>query len=106
MAVTPSPAAAEPAPAILECRGLSISYLTRAGAVPAVVDFNLRLMPGEAHGLVGESGCGKSTVALAIMRYLGKNGRVTKGQILFQGRDMLAMGPEELRRIRGSDIAM
>ena len=52
---------------VLECRNLSISYYTRAGEIPAVVDFNLKLMPGEAHGIVGESGCGKSTVALAIM---------------------------------------
>src|SRR5215813_11841182 len=91
---------------ILECRDLSISYYTRSGEVPAVVDFNLKLMPGEAHGLVGESGCGKSTIALAIMRYLGKNGRVVKGQILFEGRDVLAMSDEELRRTRGAEIAM
>src|ERR1700685_958115 len=91
---------------ILECRNLSISYLGREGAVPAVVDFNLRLERGEAHGLVGESGCGKSTVALAIMRHLGSAGRIVGGEILFQGRDVLAMGPEELRRIRGAAIAM
>ena len=57
---------------VLECRNLCISYFTRAGEIPAVVDFNLKLMPGEAHGIVGESGCGKSTVALAIMQYLGR----------------------------------
>ena len=91
---------------ILECRNLSISYHTRAGEIPAVIDFNLRLMPGEAHGIVGESGCGKSTVALAIMQYLGKNGGIAGGEILFQGRDMRAMGEEELRQIRGSKIAM
>ena len=59
---------------ILECENLSISYFTRQGEMPAVVDFNLKVMPGEAVGVVGESGCGKSTVALAIMCYLGKNG--------------------------------
>ncbi|CAB3780180.1 ABC transporter ATP-binding protein [Paraburkholderia caffeinilytica] len=91
---------------VLECRNVSISYMTRAGEVPAVIDFNLRLMPGEAHGLVGESGCGKSTIALAIMRYLGKNGRVVGGQILFNGRDLLTMSAAELRRIRGAQIAM
>jgi peptide/nickel transport system ATP-binding protein len=91
---------------ILECRNLSISYASRAGDIPAVIDFNLALMRGEAHGLVGESGCGKSTVALAIMRYLGNAGRIVAGQILFQGRDIVTMGQEELRRIRGAAIAM
>jgi peptide/nickel transport system ATP-binding protein len=91
---------------VLECRNLSVSYFTRAGEVPAVVDFNLRLMPGEAHGIVGESGCGKSTVALAIMNYMGKNGAIVAGEILFEGHDMRTMTQEELRRIRGSKIAM
>ncbi|HEY1863047.1 MAG TPA: ATP-binding cassette domain-containing protein, partial [Roseiarcus sp.] len=98
-------AASEPTP-VLECRGLNVSYFTRAGEVPAVVDFNLKLMPGEAHGIVGESGCGKSTVALAIMNYMGKNGAIVGGEILFHGRDMRTMTREELRRIRGSKIAM
>ncbi|MGE0007778.1 MAG: dipeptide ABC transporter ATP-binding protein [Parvibaculaceae bacterium] len=91
---------------VLECRNLSVSYLSRAGEIPAVTDFNLTLMPGEAHGLVGESGCGKSTVALAVMRYLGGNGRITGGEILFNGRNMLGMSAPELRRLRGADIAM
>ena len=60
----------------------------RQGEIPAVVDFNLRVMPGEAVGVVGESGCGKSTVALAIMCYLGKNGRIVGGLLRFMGRDM------------------
>jgi peptide/nickel transport system ATP-binding protein len=91
---------------ILECRNLSISYASRAGDISAVIDFNLALMRGEAHGLVGESGCGKSTIALAIMRYLGSAGRIVGGQILFQGRDIVTMDQEELRRIRGAAIAM
>ncbi|SDU10114.1 ABC transporter ATP-binding protein [Stappia sp. ES.058] len=91
---------------VLECRNLCISYYTRAGEIPAVVDFNLKLMPGEAHGIVGESGCGKSTVALAIMQYMGKNGAIVGGEILFEGRDMRTMSAEELRHIRGSKIAM
>src|SRR3984893_9239837 len=99
-----SPAAAD-AP-ILECRNLTVAYAGRRGLIPAVVDFNLTLTRGEAHGLVGESGCGKSTIALAIMRYLGAGGRVASGQILFQGRDILRMSGEELRRIRGAAIGM
>ena len=91
---------------VLECRNLCISYFVRAGEIPAVVDFNLKLMPGEAHGIVGESGCGKSTVALAIMNYMGRNGAIVGGEILFGGRDMRTMSEEELRQIRGSKIAM
>lgn len=95
-----------PGAPVLECRRLSVSYESRAGTVPAVVDFDLTLERGEAHGLVGESGCGKSTVALAIMRYLGQSGRIAGGEILFEGRDILAMSAEELRRTRGAAIAM
>ena len=96
---------ADPQP-ILECENLSISYFTRQGEIPAVVDFNLKVMPGEAVGVVGESGCGKSTVALAIMCYLGKNGRIVRGSLKFKGRDMTTMSEEELRQLRGSQIAM
>lgn len=91
---------------VLECKNLSISYYTRAGEIPAVVDFNLTLYPGEAVGIVGESGCGKSTVAMAIMQYMGSNGGIVGGEILFKGRDMTKMSDAELQSIRGNDIAM
>jgi peptide/nickel transport system ATP-binding protein len=91
---------------ILEIENLSISFFTRLREIPAVMDFSCTVMPGEAMGLVGESGCGKSTVALAVMRYLGKNGRITGGSIRFKGRDLTNMTNEELRHIRGSEIAM
>ncbi|VAW12863.1 Oligopeptide/dipeptide ABC transporter, ATP-binding protein [hydrothermal vent metagenome] len=91
---------------VLECRNLSVSYFTRAGEIPAVVDFNLKLMAGEAHGIVGESGCGKSTVALAIMQYMGNNGAISGGEILLEGRDMRTMDAGELRQLRGAKIAM
>lgn len=91
---------------VLECKDLCISYYTRAGEIPAVVDFNMTVMPGEAVGIVGESGCGKSTVALAVMQYLGKNGAVVGGEIMFKGRDLTAMSDEELRQLRGSEISM
>ncbi len=91
---------------ILECRDLCISYFTRAGEIPAVVDFNLKVMPGEAVGIVGESGCGKSTVALAIMRYLGGNGDIVGGQVLFRGQDMAQLTEGEIRDLRGAKIAM
>ncbi|MGH1425749.1 MAG: dipeptide ABC transporter ATP-binding protein [Pseudooceanicola sp.] len=91
---------------ILEIDKLSISFFTRLREIPAVMDFSVNVMPGEAVGLVGESGCGKSTVALGVMQDLGKNGRVTGGSIKFKGRDLSAMSPEDLRKIRGNEIAM
>jgi peptide/nickel transport system ATP-binding protein len=91
---------------ILEIQNLSISFFTRLREIPAVMDFSCVVQPGEAMGLVGESGCGKSTVALAVMRDLGKNGRIVGGSIKFKGRDLTTMSEVELRDIRGSEIAM
>ncbi len=91
---------------ILEIENLSISFFTRLREIPAVMDFSCSVMPGEAMGLVGESGCGKSTVALAVMRDLGRNGRITAGSIRFKGRDLTHMTEDDLRHIRGKEIAM
>ena len=96
----------DPSKPILEIENLSISFFTRLREIPAVMDFSCAVMAGEAMGLVGESGCGKSTVALAVMRDLGKNGRIVGGSIKFKGRDLTTMSDEELRHIRGSEIAM
>ena len=79
---------------ILEIDNLHISFFTRKGEIPAVMDFSCKVMPGDAMGLVGESGCGKSTVALGIMRDLGVNGRITQGSIKFQGRNLVTMNDE------------
>ncbi|MBK0328593.1 ABC transporter ATP-binding protein [Rhodobacteraceae bacterium F11138] len=91
---------------ILEIDKLSISFFTRLREIPAVMDFSVTVQPGEAVGLVGESGCGKSTVALGVMQDLGRNGRIVGGSIKFKGRDLSEMNDEELRDIRGSEIAM
>ncbi len=91
---------------ILEIDKLSISFFTRLREIPAVMDFSVAVQPGEAVGLVGESGCGKSTVALGVMQDLGKNGRIVGGSIKFKGRDLSEMSDEELRDIRGNEIAM
>ncbi|MDB0052139.1 ABC transporter ATP-binding protein [Ascidiaceihabitans sp.] len=91
---------------ILEIENLSISFFTRLREIPAVMDFSVTVQPGEAVGLVGESGCGKSTVALGVMQDLGKNGRVVGGTIKFKGQDLGQMTMEELGNIRGCEIAM
>ena len=91
---------------ILEIENLSISFFTRLREIPAVMDFSVTVQPGEAVGLVGESGCGKSTVALGVMQDLGVNGRVVGGSVKFKGRDLGQMSAAELRDIRGNEIAM
>ncbi|MGB0506640.1 MAG: dipeptide ABC transporter ATP-binding protein [Pikeienuella sp.] len=91
---------------ILEIENLHISFFTQAGEIPAVMDFSCVVQPGEAMGLVGESGCGKSTVALGVMMDLGVNGDIVGGTIKFKGRDLSTFTKEELRSIRGSEIAM
>jgi peptide/nickel transport system ATP-binding protein len=91
---------------VLAIDDLAVSYLTRTGTVEAVTHASLAIRPGESVGLAGESGCGKTSVALAVMRHLGPTGRVTRGRIAFEGRDMATLSPEELRRLRGSRLAM
>ena len=91
---------------ILEINNLSISFFTRLFEIPAVMDFSCKVMAGEAMGLVGESGCGKSTVALGVMQDLGVNGKCVAGSIKFKGRELTTMSDEELRHLRGREIAM
>ncbi|HUV91073.1 MAG TPA: dipeptide ABC transporter ATP-binding protein [Anaerolineae bacterium] len=91
---------------ILKVDGLAISYETRYGDVHAVRDVSFEIKRGEAHSIVGESGCGKSTVAFGIVNFLGRNGKIVAGRILFQGRDLVGRSPEELRKLRGDRIAM
>ena len=80
--------------------------MTHAIEVPAVTGFNCSVMSGEIVGLVGESGCGKSTVALAIMRYLSGAGRITSGKIYFCGEDLVLASSQRLRQIRGTAVSM
>jgi len=91
---------------LLEIKNLCLSYFTRAGEVPAVIDFSLSMKAGECVGLVGESGCGKSTVAMGIMRYMGNNGDIVGGTVHYKGRDMAALSRQKLRKLRGAEIAI
>jgi peptide/nickel transport system ATP-binding protein len=92
--------------ALLSIQNLCVEYRTAAGRLLVIPDFALDIDPGESVGLVGESGCGKSTLLMAIMGYLGRNGAIPHGRILFEGRDLVGLNEQELRGIRGSGIAI
>lgn len=91
---------------VLACHKLSVTYAMRGRDVAALRDVDLHVMYGEAIGIAGESGSGKSTLALAVMRYLGRNGVIENGHILFKDQDMTALSSAALRRVRGAGIAM
>ncbi|MCX6348795.1 MAG: ABC transporter ATP-binding protein [Candidatus Aureabacteria bacterium] len=91
---------------LLEVRGLRVTFPGWEGAVKAVDGVSFGLEKGETLGLVGESGCGKTMTALALLRLIPPPGMIAGGEIFFEGRDLLAWPEEEMRRIRGKKIAM
>jgi oligopeptide/dipeptide ABC transporter ATP-binding protein len=91
---------------LLEIRDLSIVYPTKRGVVQAVDSLYLRVPIGGRLGIVGESGCGKSTVLLSILRLIRQPGKVTCGEIHFKGRDLYQLSPHEIRNVRGKEITM
>ncbi|MFE9654334.1 dipeptide ABC transporter ATP-binding protein [Micromonospora sp. NPDC006431] len=97
------PAGAQP---LLELRDLDTDIALRRGTVHALDGVNLEVMPGETLGVVGESGSGKTMTALSIMGLLPPGGRVSGGQILFEGRDLRSLPADEVRRIRGVRMGM
>jgi peptide/nickel transport system ATP-binding protein len=86
--------------------GLTVSYRRRGVPARVLSDVSFEVAPGEAYGLVGESGCGKSTIAMALMRYLPENAVVEAGRILFCGEDIMAASESWLQHWRGKRIAM
>jgi oligopeptide/dipeptide ABC transporter ATP-binding protein len=91
---------------LLEVRNLRTQFPTRAGLVRAVDGVSFYLDKGELLGLVGESGCGKSITALSVMRLISAPGKIVEGEILFDGQDLLKLSDEQMRGMRGDDIAM
>src|SRR5438046_2215039 len=92
---------------LLEIKSLSVGFKTERGDVRAVNDVSFSIFPGQTVALVGESGCGKSVTALSILRLIPQPpGRFLGGQIFWQGRDLLTRTENEMRSVRGGQIAM
>ena len=80
----------------LELRNLEVAYTVRGIDRQVLRGVSFSIAPGEAYGLVGESGCGKSTAAFAAMRYLPRNGKITNGSIFFEGKDIVDINSDEV----------
>ncbi len=94
-------------PPLLDVRDLHTEFRTGAGVVPAVDGISYTVERGETVAIVGESGSGKTAGALSILRLIpDPPGRITRGEILFAGRDLLELSDEEIRQVRGADIGM
>ena len=98
----PTPIAAP----VLEVRGLSVSFQTHSGMLPAVEDVGFALHPGDILGVVGESGSGKTVTVSALVGLLSENARITGGEVMYNGRDLLELSGTELETVRGKEIAM
>ncbi|HOW57052.1 MAG TPA: ABC transporter ATP-binding protein [Smithellaceae bacterium] len=93
-------------PCLLKIKDLVTVFNTVKGKITAVDDVSLCIEEGETLGIVGESGCGKTMLALSIMRLIPPNGEIAGGSISFRGEELLKKSEEEMRRLRGSEIAM
>src|SRR3954449_9797139 len=91
---------------LLDVRDLSVHSATRRGVMRAVDGVSFTLEAGQHLGLVGESGCGKTTAGRAMLRVLPRNGSIVRGEIRFQGKDLVAMPDHEMRDLRWREISM
>ena len=91
---------------ILQIKNLNLSFRLESGLFETLYDVSLNLSAGKMMALVGESGCGKSMTAMSIIRLLPKNAVITSGEILFNGKNLLKENESNLRKIRGSKIAL
>ncbi len=105
-AVEAAPATSAVSTDALTVEHVDVAYQVRRRDQAVLRDVSFRIGRGESFGLVGESGCGKSTMALAIVRYLARNGRVSGGSIAIDGQDVLAMNEGALRRLRATPVSM
>lgn len=90
----------------LEVKDLRLAYRVRGRDREAIRGVTFTINRGESYGLVGESGCGKSTIAYAAMRYLPSNGKITSGSVVLDGNDMLKLDGEQLRKLRATSASM
>ena len=91
---------------ILEIQNLKVNLMSPRGIVHAVRNINLNIGKGEIHGLVGESGCGKSMTAKSVLRLHDEKKMLYGGKILYKDKDLLTVKPKELKGIRGNEISM
>ena len=92
--------------ALLEVQDLRVSFRTERGLVQAVDGVSFSVLPGEVLGVVGESGCGKSVTMMAVMRLIRDPNAVIEGRVLYKGRDLMELSGDEMRAVRGAEIAM
>lgn len=91
---------------VLEVKNLETTFFTKAGEFRAVNNVSYSIQKGQTLGIVGESGCGKSVTSYSLMRLIENPGRITKGQVLLNGRDLLQLSENQMEEVRGGEMAM